>query len=99
MCHVIFSEPARLSRVRARNFPVAGLSRVGTDETCTIGAAGAAMVLYPLSGFPAKNKAVTAVIESIRRDGTQKHVIYRMQTHSELDEVLGSHGICAHAAR
>ena len=42
MCQVIFSEPARLSRVRERNLPVAGLSRVGTDEMGALGAAGTA---------------------------------------------------------
>src|ERR1700740_2849101 len=42
MCQVSFSEPARLRRVRDRKVAVAGVSRVGTDETGAFAGAGSA---------------------------------------------------------
>jgi methylisocitrate lyase len=51
--------------------------------------AGAAMVLYPLSAFRAMNKAALDVYTAIRRDGTQKAVLDRMQTRMELYGVIG----------
>lgn len=54
-------------------------------------AAGVAMALYPLSAFRAMNKAALAVYEAIRRDGTQRNVVDRMQTRAELYEVIGYH--------
>jgi methylisocitrate lyase len=52
---------------------------------------GVMLVLYPLSAFRAMSKAAEAVYGAIRRDGTQKAAIDRMQTRSELYEVLGYH--------
>jgi methylisocitrate lyase len=49
------------------------------------------LVLYPLSAFRAMARAAEAVYGAIRRDGTQKNVIDRMQTRTELYEVLGYH--------
>lgn len=54
-------------------------------------AAGAGMVLYPLSAFRAMNRAAESVYEAIRRDGTQKAVIDLMQTREELYERIGYH--------
>ena len=51
--------------------------------------AGAAMVLYPLSAFRAMSKAALEVYQAISVDGDQKAVLDRMQTRSELYEVLG----------
>jgi methylisocitrate lyase len=57
-----------------------------TDE---LGAAGCAMVLYPLSAFRAMNKAATSVYAAIRRDGTQQNVVDAMQTRQELYDAIG----------
>ncbi|MEF9944033.1 MAG: methylisocitrate lyase, partial [Burkholderiaceae bacterium] len=54
-------------------------------------AAGAAMVLYPLSAFRAMNKAAQNVYEAIRRDGSQRAVIDTMQTRMELYDAIGYH--------
>ncbi len=50
---------------------------------------GVAMVLYPLSGFRAANKAAQNVYEALRRDGTQKAVVDTMQTRKELYDAIG----------
>jgi len=52
---------------------------------------GVGLVLYPLSAFRAMSSAAVAVYDAIRRDGSQKAVIDRMQTRAELYEVLGYH--------
>jgi methylisocitrate lyase len=49
------------------------------------------LVLYPLSAFRAMARAAEAVYGTIRRDGTQKNLIDRMQTRTELYDVLGYH--------
>ena len=49
------------------------------------------LVLYPLSGFRAMARAAETVYGTIRRDGTQKNLIDRMQTRTELYDVLGYH--------
>lgn len=53
--------------------------------------AGVAIALYPLSAFRAMSNAAVAVYDAIRRDGTQKAVLDRMQTRAQLYEVLGYH--------
>ena len=53
-----------------------------------LNAAGVAIVLYPLSAFRAMSAAARDVYEAIRRDGSQKAVIGRMQTRAELYDVL-----------
>jgi methylisocitrate lyase len=59
-----------------------------TDE---LRSANVAMVLYPLSGFRAMNKAALKVYEEIRKKGTQKGVIGEMQTREELYDVINYH--------
>ena len=54
-------------------------------------AAGAGLVLYPLSAFRAMNAAALRVFEAIRRDGTQRAELDNMQTRAELYEVLRYH--------
>lgn len=56
-----------------------------------LGRAGAAMVLYPLSAFRAMAQAAQLVYESIAERGDQKAVVDRMQTRSDLYEVLNYH--------
>ncbi len=58
------------------------------DELASV---GIRMVLYPLSAFRAANKAALEVYQAIRRDGTQKSVLPKMQTRMELYDFLGYH--------
>jgi methylisocitrate lyase len=50
-----------------------------------------AIALYPLSAFRAMNRAALEVYQAVRRDGTQKNVVDRMQTRAELYDYLGYH--------
>jgi methylisocitrate lyase len=59
--------------------------------TSELGDAGVRLVLYPLSAFRAMSRAAIDVYGAIRRDGSQRAVIERMQTRAELYEVLGYH--------
>jgi len=59
--------------------------------TRELGEAGVRLVLYPLSAFRAMSRAALEVYGAIRRDGSQKAVIDRMQTRAELYDVLGYH--------
>jgi len=53
--------------------------------------AGVGLVLYPLSAFRAMSQAALAVYGELRRAGTQKGILDRMQSRAELYEVLGYH--------
>jgi methylisocitrate lyase len=53
--------------------------------------AGVRLVIYPLSAFRAMSSAALAVYETLRRDGTQRAIVDRMQTRAELYDVLGYH--------
>jgi methylisocitrate lyase len=57
-----------------------------TDE---LRAANVSLALYPLSAFRAMNRAALEVYEAIRREGTQKSVVERMQTRDELYQSIG----------
>lgn len=59
--------------------------------TTELGDAGVRLVLYPLSAFRAMSRAALDVYVAIRRDGSQRAAIERMQTRTELYEVLGYH--------
>ncbi len=59
--------------------------------TKELGEQGIAMVLYPLSGTRAMQKAALAVYESVRREGTQVNVLELMQKRKELYEFLDYH--------
>ncbi len=52
---------------------------------------GVSMALYPLGASRAMAAAAQNVYQTIRRDGSQKAVIDRMQTRDELYDVLGYH--------
>ena len=58
----------------------------GRDE---LGAAGVDIVLYCCSAYRAMNAAALATYQAIRRDGTQRGVIERMQTRADLYRYLG----------
>ncbi|HTV77771.1 MAG TPA: methylisocitrate lyase [Steroidobacteraceae bacterium] len=53
--------------------------------------AGVRMVLYPQSAFRAMSLAADQVYGAIRREGSQRTVLDRMQTREELYTVLGYH--------
>jgi methylisocitrate lyase len=80
---------------RALDVPVlANITEFGRTPLFTaseLGQAGVGLVLYPLSAFRAMSRAALDVYGAIRRDGTQKAVVERMQTRNELYEVLGYH--------
>ena len=52
-------------------------------------ATGIAMILYPLGASRAAAAASREVYAAIRRDGTQKNVVGRMQTRADLYDILG----------
>lgn len=52
---------------------------------------GVDMVLYPLSAFRAMSRAAEEVYAAIKKDGSQKSVLDKMQTREQLYEVLGYH--------
>jgi methylisocitrate lyase len=56
-----------------------------------LGGAGVSLALYPLSAFRAMSAAALMVYQELRAKGTQKDVLHRMQTRSELYEVLRYH--------
>jgi methylisocitrate lyase len=80
---------------RAVRVPVlANITEFGKTPLFTVqelGSAGVGMVLYPLSAFRAMSKAAEMVYAAIRKEGTQKSVVDRMQTRAELYDVLGYH--------
>jgi len=51
--------------------------------------AGVAMALYPLSASRAASAAALDVYRTIRADGTQKSAVAKMQTRTDLYEILG----------
>jgi methylisocitrate lyase len=53
--------------------------------------ADVAIVLYPLTAFRAMNKAALNVYETVRKEGTQKNLVGRMQTREELYDFLDYH--------
>jgi methylisocitrate lyase len=73
---------------------LANITEFGKTPLFTVkelGAAGVAMVLYPLSAFRAMNAAALRVYEAVRRDGTQKGVLELMQTRDELYDCIDYH--------
>jgi len=73
---------------------LANITEFGKTPLFTVaelGSAGVQLVLYPLSAFRAMAKAAETVYGAIRSEGTQKSVLDRMQTRTELYDVLGYH--------
>jgi methylisocitrate lyase len=56
-----------------------------------LGSVGVDIVLHCCSAYRAMNAAALGIYEAIRRDGTQKHVIDRMQTRADLYKYLDYH--------
>jgi len=61
--------------------------------------AGIRLVLYPLSAFRGMNAAAEIVYQTIRRKGTQRSVLGRMQTRKELYRLLDYQQAEKHADR
>lgn len=59
--------------------------------TQELGEQGIAMVLYPLSGTRAMQKACLSVYETVRKEGTQVNALELMQKRKELYEFLNYH--------
>jgi methylisocitrate lyase len=73
---------------------LANITEFGKSPLFTVDelrSANVAMILYPLSGFRAMNKAALHVYEEVRKKGTQKGVLGEMQTREELYEVINYH--------
>jgi len=70
---------------------LANITEFGKTPLFTIAelaAAGVSMALYPLSAFRAMSAAALDVFTAIRRDGTQKNVVGKMQSRADLYEIL-----------
>ena len=80
---------------RALDVPVlANITEFGRTPlftTTELRDAGLRLVLYPLSAFRAMSRAAIDTYGAIRRDGSQRAAVERMQTRAELYEVLGYH--------
>jgi methylisocitrate lyase len=73
---------------------LANLTEFGRTPLFTaheLGAAGVRLALYPLSAFRAMSLAAQEVYASIRKDGTQRAQLARMQTREQLYDVLDYH--------
>ena len=81
--------------VKAVRVPVlANITEFGKTPLFTtrqLRSAGVSMALYPLSAFRAMNAAAQEVYRTLRRNGSQKKVVDRMQTREELYQVLDYH--------
>jgi methylisocitrate lyase len=80
---------------KAVNVPVlANMTEFGKTPLFTakeLAAAGVGIALYPLSAFRAMSAAAVEVFKVIRKEGTQKSVVDKMQTRADLYEVLNYH--------
>lgn len=73
---------------------LANITEFGATPMFTVeelASVGISMVLYPLSGFRAMNKAALTVFEAILKEGTQSSVLDIMQTRKELYAMLDYH--------
>ena len=59
--------------------------------TSELAGAGVDIVLYCCGAYRAMNKAALNFYETVRRDGTQKHIVDTLQTRAELYEFLDYH--------
>lgn len=73
---------------------LANLTEFGSTPLFTIDelrSAGVDIALYCCGAYRAMNKAALHFYETVRRDGTQKHIIDTLQTRDALYEFLGYH--------
>ncbi|HEX3720092.1 MAG TPA: methylisocitrate lyase [Verrucomicrobiae bacterium] len=80
---------------QALDAPVlANMTEFGKTPLFTVtelAAEGVGLALYPLSAFRAMSAAALEIFSAIRKEGTQKSVIDKMQTRADLYEFLGYH--------
>ena len=80
---------------RAVKVPIlANLTEFGSTPFYTVDElreAGVDIALYCCGAYRAMNKAALNFYETVRRDGTQKHIIDTLQTRAELYDYLGYH--------
>jgi methylisocitrate lyase len=73
---------------------LANMTEFGKTPLFTVAelaSAGVGLALYPLSAFRAMSAAALEVFGAIRKQGTQKSVIDKMQTRAELYDFLNYH--------
>lgn len=73
---------------------LANLTEFGSTPFFTVDelrSAGVDIALYCCGAYRAMNKAALHFYETVRRDGTQKHIIDALQTRDELYDFLGYH--------
>jgi len=73
---------------------LANLTEFGSTPFFTVDelrGAGVDIALYCCGAYRAMNKAALGFYETVRRDGTQKNIIDRLQTRAELYDFLGYH--------
>ncbi len=73
---------------------LANLTEFGSTPFYTVDElreAGVDIALYCCGAYRAMNKAALNFYETVRRDGTQKHIIDTLQTRAELYDTLGYH--------
>ncbi|OHE83957.1 MAG: methylisocitrate lyase [Lysobacterales bacterium RIFOXYD1_FULL_69_11] len=73
---------------------LANLTEFGSTPFYTVDElreAGVDIALYCCGAYRAMNKAALHFYETVRRDGTQKHIIDTLQTRAELYDYLGYH--------
>jgi len=70
---------------------LANITEFGKTPLFTVeelASAGVRLALYPLSAFRAMSAAALEVYSAIRREGTQKNIVAKMQTRADLYEIL-----------
>jgi len=73
---------------------LANITEFGQSPLFTVAELASAevgLVLYPLTGFRAMNKAALKAYETVRKTGTQKSLLPEMQTREELYDIIGYH--------
>jgi len=73
---------------------LANITEFGRTPLLTVAelaSAGVSLALYPLSAFRAMSAAALEIYRAIRREGTQRGVVNKMQTRAELYQFLQYH--------
>lgn len=87
-------EDFRRFKVAVKVPVVANLTEFGATPfftTTELGDAGIDIALYCCGAYRAMNKAALNFYETVRRDGTQRHIVETLQTRAELYDFLGYH--------
>ena len=92
----VVTKDEMVDRVKAAvKVPIlANLTEFGSTPFFTtddLRSAGVDIALYCCGAYRAMNKAALNFYETVRRDGTQKHIVDTLQTRAELYDFLGYH--------